>query len=204
MIADGLHIKERYSDLVDHSPNDICRYIGLSGCDSDMEFYDKDFKTLCIVDFKHNGFGNAVINLKEKSLIYQKQKAAQLGAAFFVLITYTKAGEQEHPMFFAVPMNRLAVNKLKSFYRVDRFNIRHLWLTPREWSRFIYQLSGMDIDDRIRQLHDKQSDVLVRYQLPKIVCSNFAANCKCYFCQLKEKNNDLLDRLPDPQLYPSL
>ena len=195
-----LHIKERYTDLIDQSPNDICRYIGVGGSDSDMEFYDKDYKTLCVIDFKHNGFGNSIINLKEKSLIYQTKKAAKLEAAFFLLITYTKPGEQEHPMFFVLPMNQLAVSNLKSW--VKTLDIKHMWMTPRQWAKFIYQLSGIDIDDRIRQLHDTQSDVYVRYQLPKIMCSQFVSNCKCYFCQLKAKNNDKL--VPDPAMYPPI
>ena len=155
--------KPRYTNLVDLSPNDIMRHVGMYGCDTDFEFFDKDFNTICILDFKHH---NGDVDLNQFSLQYRKNKAGKLGCPFYLLITWTKPGEQSHDMFYVISMNAQAYCKLT--LREGTEADGRCWMTPRKWAQFVCYLSGQEITEKILNMHEKLADNFETYRLPEI------------------------------------
>jgi hypothetical protein len=188
-------IKDRRTDKVDLSMNDICRHTGVQLTDYDFVFYSKKtWQISLIAEKKHNSLtdGNdATVNLRENSIEMQRVDIGDK-FPFAVVITYTKGNEQPVPAVFVIPYNKKCWNALYEFRKTRKLEMGNLWMSPRVWAQFVWFVTygaGAVPADVVEE-HNKLSDASAKYVLPRIIC-NYNCNCNCngIYCNMTDKNN---------------
>lgn len=186
--------KQRRTDKIDNSLNDLVRSCGVQVMDLDLVFYSKKtWQISLIIEKKHNSLtdGNdAIVNLRENSIHMQKQDIGEK-VPYAVVVTYTKENEQPYPMIFMIPQNQKCWDKLYEFHQTKSLQLTHFWMSPRFFAQFVWFCTyGQEpIPTEVAEEHDKLSGEQVAYLLPRIVCNEWNQPCACCYCGLTSANN---------------